>query len=367
MNTQQKKFLAIAAVVSLHIAVITLMLAQHGCKSGMQKSSAPDAIAPTQAPALMPTPAPAPSPLAADEAGFAPPTAPAPVVPMPVLTPTPVAPSPEPLTSVTVVNTPPPVVVTPPAAPNVTYVVSAGDSFSSIARKNGVTQNELLAANPKITNPNMLQPKMVLVIPAHAAATAPAAATDATVDANSYKVVSGDTVGKIAAKNGVKAADIMKLNNLTDTTAKNIHPGQVLKMPAAGTSSASPTTSTASIPTASTPATPDVSAGADYKVLPGDSVSKIAAKYGVKVADIEKLNNLTDTTAKNIRAGQTLKLPASASASTPAPSPQGNVAPMNVTPMNVTPTPSVTPTTVLPMPSSTTGTAPPMTSVTPAS
>ena len=39
MNTQHKKFLAIAAVVALHAGVITLMLAQHGCKSGAQKSN----------------------------------------------------------------------------------------------------------------------------------------------------------------------------------------------------------------------------------------------------------------------------------------------------------------------------------------
>jgi hypothetical protein len=46
-----------------------------------------------------------------------------------------------------------------------TYRVAAGDSLSKIATRFGVTVRSLLAANPRITNPNLLRIGQVLTIP----------------------------------------------------------------------------------------------------------------------------------------------------------------------------------------------------------
>jgi len=44
----------------------------------------------------------------------------------------------------------------PPAPTPQTYVIAKGDTISKIAKKFGVTQEELLAANPQIKNPDKI-------------------------------------------------------------------------------------------------------------------------------------------------------------------------------------------------------------------
>ena len=46
------------------------------------------------------------------------------------------------------------------------YRVKAGDTLSSIATRCGVVLNDLLAANPTITNPNLIRPGQDLRLPA---------------------------------------------------------------------------------------------------------------------------------------------------------------------------------------------------------
>ena len=58
-----------------------------------------------------------------------------------------------------------------PAATPLTYTVKAGDNLGKIARRFGVTQKDILAANPKIKDPNRIAVGQVIVIPAAAAAT----------------------------------------------------------------------------------------------------------------------------------------------------------------------------------------------------
>lgn len=45
------------------------------------------------------------------------------------------------------------------------YTVVAGDSMFSIAQRFGVSLNELIAANPHITDPNVISPCDVLCVP----------------------------------------------------------------------------------------------------------------------------------------------------------------------------------------------------------
>jgi LysM repeat protein len=59
--------------------------------------------------------------------------------------------------------------------------------------------------------------------------------------------------------------------------------------------------------------------GGNYVVLPGDSLSKIASKHGVKVNDIKRANNLTGDL---ILVGQKLTIPGASSAPTAVARPQ---------------------------------------------
>jgi len=47
----------------------------------------------------------------------------------------------------------------------VTYVVQAGDTMFTIAKKFGDTLNALIASNPQIKNPNVITPGQVINIP----------------------------------------------------------------------------------------------------------------------------------------------------------------------------------------------------------
>ncbi len=328
MNTQQKKLLAIAAVVFFHGAVITVMLAQHGCKSDGSKPSS--AEAPAQLTPVAPIPVTANS-LTSSSNGFVEPTHPAPETPV---TPVPVAQFAESL---------------PSAAPNpgasstsmtITYVVSSGESLASIARKNKISVDALVAANaPKVTRTTILHPGQSLNIPN----SAPAAATPAAVAAdggNTYKVVSGDSLSRIAAKYHTTSKALQELNGLTSAT---IRAGQVLKVPATGAAS------TSSSPDASvTAVTPASSSDTNtYTIKAGDSLDKIARTLHVSASELMSLNGLTDATAHSLRPGHTLKVPsgASGSAATPPTS-----APTSVTalPASSAPPPVTMPVTAVP-------------------
>jgi LysM repeat protein len=114
--------------------------------------------------------------------------------------------------------------------PATTYVVKAGDSLWSIAKKHKLTVSDLTAANGIAANTN-LQPGKKLLIPAKsspgAATPAPtpapasakaveAPAARAGADAIKHTVKSGETLGSIARNYGVRQSDIAVANHISD-------------------------------------------------------------------------------------------------------------------------------------------------------
>ncbi|HUA39223.1 MAG TPA: LysM peptidoglycan-binding domain-containing protein [Candidatus Sulfopaludibacter sp.] len=129
----------------------------------------------------------------------------------------------------------PPPAVTPAVAPETAgteYVVVKGDSLWKIAKKNGVTVKAIEAANPGI-DPGKLKVGQKLSIPG--ATSAAESATDTTAASGSgggeeiYIVKSGDTLSKIAKRNGTTVRAIESENGLSTT---HIKVGQKLKIPA---------------------------------------------------------------------------------------------------------------------------------------
>jgi LysM repeat protein len=108
-----------------------------------------------------------------------------------------------------------------------------------------------------------------------------------------YKVAKGDTFSTIASKFKVSSSAIQKANPGVEPTKLQIN--QVLNIPA-------PTTETSPF----APGTVDAATPKAYKVQSGDTLTKIASRFGTTVKAIRALNGLkTD----NIRVGQTLKIP----------------------------------------------------------
>jgi LysM repeat protein len=130
---------------------------------------------------------------------------------------------------------------------------------------------------------------------------------------NVYVVQNGDSLSKIAARHGVKTADIAALNNITDPN--KIRVGQKLLLPAYASPSQSKPTADKK---AAAPAESVKNADGQtvYEVKNGDALSKIAKRFGVKQSAIMEANGIKD--ANRIRIGQKLVIPA-AGAAAPAP------------------------------------------------
>ncbi len=150
------------------------------------------------------------------------------------------------------------------------YVVKSGDTLYSIARKFGLTVNELKSLN-NLTN-NTLKIGQRLKV------------SEGVVDGDNYvtyKVVSGDSLYGIASKYNITVDEIKRFNNLTSNI---LSIGQVLKIPSTSSNSATYLT---------------------YKVVSGDSLYSIARKYNTTVDELKRLNNLT---SNMLSIGQILKI-----------------------------------------------------------
>ena len=129
----------------------------------------------------------------------------------------------------------PPPIVMPTIAPTTggsEYTVSAGDSFYSIAKKNGTTIKAIADANPGVDS-KKLKIGQKLNVPGGTAPTAGATTSATTTEAAPageavYKVKSGDTLTRIAKSHGTTVKTIKSLNGLT---TDQIKVGQKLKLP----------------------------------------------------------------------------------------------------------------------------------------
>ena len=155
-----------------------------------------------------------------------------------------------------------------------TYVVSNGDTLWGIARKYGVSVEELKNKN-NLTS-NLLSIGQVLLIPG-------------SDNAHEYYTVNkGDTLYSIAKRYGTSVSALKEINNLS---SNNLSVGQKLKI--ANNTSDDPN----NINT--------------YVVKAGDNLYKIARENNVSVSEIKSLNNLN---SDSLSIGQILKIPSSNSA-----------------------------------------------------
>lgn len=151
---------------------------------------------------------------------------------------------------------------------NTTYVVKEGDILGSIAARNGCTVADIVRWNPSL-DPDRIQVGQRIVI---RSSTASPSQGGSSSQANEYTVVAGDTMGGIAAKLGVSYNALVAANRNVDVDRIQI--GQKLRIP----------TGAAARPSAA------VAAGRVHVVAPGDTVSAIAASYGVSISDLKSWN-----------------------------------------------------------------------------
>lgn len=99
-------------------------------------------------------------------------------------------------------------------ASNQYYFVKSGDTLGSIARKHGITLNELLRLNPQIKNPNLIHVGDKITVE---------------IIKIEYTVRKGDTLSSIAAKHGMTLKNLLDLNPQI-TNPNLITVGQVIRV-----------------------------------------------------------------------------------------------------------------------------------------
>ncbi|MGB7447769.1 MAG: LysM peptidoglycan-binding domain-containing protein [Ornithinimicrobium sp.] len=137
----------------------------------------------------------------------------------------------------------------------------------------------------------------------HATGAGPAS----TARTRTYTVRPGDTVYGIATRHNTTVRALVRANALSDG-GRWIRPGQRLRMSGA---SHSPTTSTSSSSTSQRA----TSSGHTVTVRPGDTMSGIAAKHGISVSALARVNGISNT--RLIYPGQKLVVGGSPPTSSP--------------------------------------------------
>lgn len=158
------------------------------------------------------------------------------------------------------------------------YTVKRGNTLSKIALKYRTTIGEIARIN-NLKNINLIFPGQILKIP-----------TNSTVQGNEtratgkiiYTVKPGDTLEKIALKYGITVKQIVSLNKIQNSNL--IFPGEKLRI-----------TSISMTNLSQNQVLNKPSIKILYTVRRGDTLSKIASRFGTTVEILAKLNNIQNS------------------------------------------------------------------------
>ncbi len=181
------------------------------------------------------------------------------------------------------------------------YKVKRGDTLGHIAVKHDVTVKDLKTAND-LTSTNLSIGKVLKVpaqvkkdkVTAKKADSRPKKAVR--TSKTKYIVKKGDTLGGIANRYGTTVSKVKEASSLK---SNKIKVGDVLLIPG---NQAATIVEKAPTPKAS---------GTKYTVVTGDTLGKIASRYGVTVRDLRTANNLKNN---NLYVGAKLSIPAGSKA-----------------------------------------------------
>jgi membrane-bound lytic murein transglycosylase D len=167
------------------------------------------------------------------------------------------------------------------------YKIKRGDTMSELAEKFGVSSAQIRNWNG-MSNNNLIAGRTIKIYGGDDNASLGDRTAKTPANLNNYKVKAGDSIGKIAQLYGVTIADIRRWNNLTSNT---VYAGRVLKVYSdAGVNDIQETPSRKT---------------SVHTVKRGESLFLIAKKYGMTVAELRGINNLT---GDKISIGQKLKV-----------------------------------------------------------
>ena len=186
--------------------------------------------------------------------------------------------------------------VRPAYAQETVHVVTGGENLSTIARRYGMTMQELAAYNG-IVNPNLVFVGQQIQIPSSGLSPqtlAMASGDNLPGDAGYHVVGRGETLSEIAKSYGMTTGDLLRLNGISN--ANLIWVGQKLRV-----------TARVEAVTAAAPNAPKLSAADEiYVVQAGDTLSEIAAQHQTTVQTLLAANGLPN--ANFVWTGQRLRV-----------------------------------------------------------
>lgn len=207
------------------------------------------------------------------------------------------------------------------------YTVKPGDTMFFIAKRNNISLQELINANPQIADPNTIYPGQVLCIPI--AGPMPMPMPIPSCGGNfSYRVVSGDTMFEIARRFGVTLDALIAANpQIVDPNL--IFPGQEICVPVP---SAVPPMPMPAPVSPIIPAPGPCFNGTLYTVRPGDTLFEIARANNILLSALIAANpQIPDPNL--IYPGQVICIPAPMEVPAPQPCPMPCPAPRPVAPI----------------------------------
>jgi len=171
------------------------------------------------------------------------------------------------------------------------YKIQPGDTLTAIAARFKVSVEDLKAAN-NLSSPKLLRVGGTLMVPTKGTAAHPAAQVAAFQ--TRHQVKAGETLFSIAQRYGVAVAALQNANKLE--SAASLRAGAWLNVPQASAHLEAPSGKPA--------------VGARHQIKSGETLSSIAAGYGISVSALQKANGIQSP--RSLKVGAWLQIPVAA-------------------------------------------------------
>lgn len=197
------------------------------------------------------------------------------------------------------------------------YTIRSGDSLWKIARNNGTSVSKIQSLNPRL-NSNRLQIGKSIRIPSSASATSHITQRSSG-KASNYTIKSGDTLGAIASRTGMRLSELVRAN--PEINPDRIRIGQRILIP--GAQQPSPPQASSRKPAApqetSSPTPPRMSVASTISapsrrpqlivVSENRRLDEIATFYSTDISIINELNQVSLSPSQMIQKGSQIYVP----------------------------------------------------------
>ena len=160
------------------------------------------------------------------------------------------------------------------------YIVRRGDTLGAISEAFGMGLSTLRRVNGMSSRATRIYPGQQLIVTERGAEKLAArgriAPAPAPTGTGTYVVQPGDTLGEIAEAHGMGLSVLRRLNGFSSRQAR-IYPGQRLKVSTGASASSSRGTGAGTV---------------SYRIRRGDTLEKIARRYGVSVSELRQWNGM---------------------------------------------------------------------------